>query len=177
MKMGRPQGSYRSAATATCVQCDGAFQTGSWARMAKYCSKRCGFQAYYKRNPERWHKYTRPPQAEQPWWRDMDVFDQRAVVLHKRVSKKREVSDVTGAALRHMMDEQLGLCVLCGGNIRTAWEVDHIVPRADGGITTPGNIQLLCRRCNKGKWTFSQEEYIKHCTRVAAHAAAKGASL
>ena len=158
----------------TCEGCGAAF---SGARQRKYCSSRCCFKTYYANNRARWHKYTRPPLANQPWWRDMDVFDQRALVLRKRAGKIGSVSDVTGTSLRHMMDEQLGLCVLCGIDIRAAWEVDHIVPCADGGITTPGNVQLLCRRCNKGKWTFSQEEYVAHCARVTTHAATKGAAL
>ncbi len=30
-------------------------------------------------------------------------------------------------------------------------ELDHVVPLSRGGSHTPGNVQLLCRRCNRRK--------------------------
>lgn len=35
------------------------------------------------------------------------------------------------------------------------WEVDHIIPVADGGTDNPANLRLLCRPCHvsiTGKW-------------------------
>lgn len=36
-------------------------------------------------------------------------------------------------------------CQLCGG---FGWDADHIVPHADGGDSVPGNMRVLCHRCN-----------------------------
>ncbi len=33
----------------------------------------------------------------------------------------------------------------------TACELDHIIPRSKGGATTEGNLQVTCRKCNRGK--------------------------
>ncbi|NUM89448.1 MAG: HNH endonuclease, partial [Bdellovibrionales bacterium] len=32
---------------------------------------------------------------------------------------------------------------------RYALEIDHRVPRAHGGTSTPENLRLLCRSCNQ----------------------------
>jgi 5-methylcytosine-specific restriction endonuclease McrA len=42
-------------------------------------------------------------------------------------------------------------CKICRGLLQAgdgSAHVDHIVPRDQGGPTTPGNLQALCRRCN-----------------------------
>lgn len=40
------------------------------------------------------------------------------------------------------------LCRQCG---RAATDVDHIVPRRDGGPDSAGNLQALCHRCHSSK--------------------------
>jgi len=44
-------------------------------------------------------------------------------------------------------------CVHCGrsANDGIILELDHIIPVAGGGTNDPGNLQTLCRRCNRGK--------------------------
>ncbi len=34
---------------------------------------------------------------------------------------------------------------------KALFQIDHIVPRSKGGLTTPENLQLLCRICNLKK--------------------------
>lgn len=45
-------------------------------------------------------------------------------------------------------------------------EVDHIVPRAKGGIDHPDNLQLLCSSCNRMKGNGSHEELIAKLSRA-----------
>lgn len=40
-------------------------------------------------------------------------------------------------------------CKECGA--RQMLEPDHVVPASRGGLTTMGNLQTLCRRCNQRK--------------------------
>ncbi len=39
------------------------------------------------------------------------------------------------------------------GNIpnRVRFEIDHIIPEYIGGLNTKDNLQLACRKCNRGK--------------------------
>ncbi len=62
------------------------------------------------------------------------------------------------AAIRASYDAQAGgvLCPGCneyfrGGRQLRLLEADHIVPWAQGGLTTWENLQLLCRPCNRTK--------------------------
>jgi len=36
-------------------------------------------------------------------------------------------------------------CQICG---KPGWDVDHIIPHAEGGLSTPDNLRVLCHRCN-----------------------------
>ena len=44
-------------------------------------------------------------------------------------------------------------CVLCGASAKQGvrLHVDHIIPIAKGGKSTPDNLRTLCERCNVGK--------------------------
>ncbi|MGR3913989.1 MAG: HNH endonuclease, partial [Gammaproteobacteria bacterium] len=48
--------------------------------------------------------------------------------------------------------EQQGRCNGCKADFQFRhFEVDHIVPLADGGADTDDNLQLLCGSCNRIK--------------------------
>ncbi|GAB2706756.1 TerD family protein [Nocardia thraciensis] len=42
-----------------------------------------------------------------------------------------------------------GTCADCGAT--HSLEFDHIIPLSRGGATSPANLQILCRACNRGK--------------------------
>ena len=42
-------------------------------------------------------------------------------------------------------------CQLCGENEKKLLEVDHIIPRSQGGTSLPENLQTLCKVCHKTK--------------------------
>lgn len=42
-----------------------------------------------------------------------------------------------------------GVCQCCGSSVNL--EYDHITPFSCGGSSTPSNIQLLCKKCNRSK--------------------------
>lgn len=48
------------------------------------------------------------------------------------------------------------ICKYCR---REATEVDHVEPRARGGLTTPGNLVAACRSCNQAKGIRTPEEW------------------
>lgn len=46
---------------------------------------------------------------------------------------------------------QKGHCALCGNDIDTHADLDHIIPWIYVGDELPDNLQLLCRHCNRKK--------------------------
>lgn len=75
---------------------------------------------------------------------DRDTYKKLSVV------ERGEVSD----SLRYdIMNRDNFTCVLCGASARQGarLHVDHIIPIAKGGKSTPDNLRTLCERCNVGK--------------------------
>ena len=71
----------------------------------------------------------------------------QALLIRPRRRKSRERIPPW---LRRIVWERDGArCVIC--NSREDLECDHIIPFSKGGATTEGNLQILCRRCNRQK--------------------------
>jgi 5-methylcytosine-specific restriction endonuclease McrA len=60
-------------------------------------------------------------------------------------------------------------CVYCGEivTIRNS-SIDHVVPRASGGVSTQNNLVLTCKRCNQRKADLSPQEIVAWARRVAS---------
>jgi len=54
---------------------------------------------------------------------------------------------------KRILARDCGLCQPCqhAGRLTTATEVDHVVPKAEGGGEGDGNLQSICRPCHKAK--------------------------
>jgi 5-methylcytosine-specific restriction endonuclease McrA len=67
-------------------------------------------------------------------------------------ARKNFVPLITGwewAALKLRVQRRDGhTCALCGGS---GDEVDHVVPRSEGGTDDPDNLRVLCAPCHKVK--------------------------
>ncbi len=61
-------------------------------------------------------------------------------------------------------------CRYCGAS--APWvllEIDHVLPRSEGGTDAPGNLQVLCADCNAGKSATMPERWlIAEAKRVAS---------
>lgn len=66
---------------------------------------------------------------------------------------------LTMADLKSILDDAQNGCECCGHDT-SSFEVDHIIPFADGGTNFPENIQLLCYACHKTK-TAIENHYRK----------------
>lgn len=56
--------------------------------------------------------------------------------------------------LRHrIMQRDCGLCQPCrqAGRVSQAKQVDHIVPKSNGGTDSEDNLQAICTACHKAK--------------------------
>lgn len=89
--------------------------------------------------------------------------------LQKRVNwwKTRYKVLLTVDDLENMLLKQLRSCAICKTALELSWHLDHIVPTALGGKSELSNLQILCQKCNVGKYKFLQQEYIDHCLKVA----------
>jgi predicted transcriptional regulator len=70
--------------------------------------------------------------------------------------------------IRSILDRQKYLCAACTCELQpNIAELDHIVPRADGGDDSASNLQWLCRGCNRAKAQMSMGAFIAMCQRIA----------
>jgi len=56
-----------------------------------------------------------------------------------------------------------GKCAYCGANIefRKEFEIDHLIPKSQGGTNDIDNLMPACERCNHLKYNYDIEEFKK----------------
>jgi hypothetical protein len=83
------------------------------------------------------------------------VLERRPALIVERTPKPpREQTRAITLNLRWAILERDGhKCRSCGATVDDGarLEIDHIKPFSKGGLTTPGNLQVLCYDCNAGK--------------------------
>ena len=61
-----------------------------------------------------------------------------------------------------LLDKADGCCQLCKKTIKKAFDIDHIIPLAEGGSNEHANLQVLCKPCHFEKTQTEHEQgYIK----------------
>ena len=140
-----------------CETCQTLFTTSKSAVEiygGKYCSRSCASKAKTGINA-RAFKHGRS--------KDADYLVERA-----EARRAREVSaegNFDNGDLNLLMRAQGGVCVYCrraigNGKGRVKFTVDHKTPLIRGGTNWPSNLQLLCSKCNRAKWTKTHGEYL-----------------
>ena len=75
--------------------------------------------------------------------------------------------NVDSEELKEQWKSQKGCCNICNSKLnKKSFHIDHIMPVSKGGITEIDNLQFLCEMCNRGKFSWSDDEYIAHCKTV-----------
>jgi len=74
------------------------------------------------------------------------VFGTPEAPLPFEQTKREPISE---AVRTEVWRRDSGRCVNCGSNEQL--EFDHIIPVSRGGATSPRNLQLLCKTCNREK--------------------------
>lgn len=77
------------------------------------------------------------------------------------VRREREKARALRASAWWRAQLARGVCHYCGRKVpQSELTMDHIVPVARGGRSTPGNVVPCCRRCNADKGCLTQAERI-----------------
>jgi len=70
-------------------------------------------------------------------------------------SRSRDMSIIVACAIIHRDGYQCVYCsksvVIKTDDVHLRAELDHIMPRNDGGLTVPTNLVTSCRRCNMSR--------------------------
>jgi len=90
---------------------------------------------------------------------DDDVTNKKGIYSYLLTNDEKHLSirAFTESQKRAAYENQKGICPLCkGDNKKKKWEYeemegDHITPWSEGGKTSPENLQMLCKECNRRK--------------------------
>ncbi len=81
------------------------------------------------------------------------TFDERAALLEDDPKAKDK---------RLLFDQQEKKCVYCGNRYKyDELEIEHMIPKVEGGPDHFRNSQLACRSCNQAKGTMTDIEFRK----------------
>lgn len=59
-------------------------------------------------------------------------------------------------------EQQGNTCAYCGDSLGRDGQLDHVVPKDDGGTDDPKNLVLACRSCNQVKGRKSADEFLRY---------------
>ena len=134
-------------ATRTCNKCGepkplttkyfNKLSTGYWRGVCKACMA-ANTRAHYNRNPEkvlaRVARYKAQKAAAGGHYDEWDIAQIRAALSDR--------------------------CKYCGTNLRGGGEIDHLLPVKRGGTTSPDNLTLACRTCNRDIHAKTADEFL-----------------
>lgn len=86
-------------------------------------------------------------------WRE-EMMSYRKFYLTMDMRVDLEESEKIRPSVRYdILKRDLGKCQVCGATAKQGaqLEVDHIIPKSDGGKREPNNLWTLCFACNRGK--------------------------
>ncbi|MBY0472562.1 HNH endonuclease [bacterium] len=79
----------------------------------------------------------------------------------KRVKKEREKARKLKKSQWWLTKINQGLCHYCGKKFPPKeLTMDHVVPIARGGTSTPGNVVSSCKNCNRDKKLLTPAEQL-----------------
>jgi 5-methylcytosine-specific restriction endonuclease McrA len=99
---------------------------------------------YRKNNPEK-------RRAAVASWQKRNPLQRRVNESIRRARIKGNGGAFTVGDIKRMELEQDWLCNHCNADISNGYHIDHKMPVARGGSSSPQNLQLLCQTCNESK--------------------------
>lgn len=105
----------------------------------------------WKGGPEAAKQRRRESGKELMWTRRYRKANPEKVREFSHRRSGRKIGRLPRGTVQRIGEAQRWRCAACGGGIKKAFHVDHIIALAAGGQHEPLNIQLLCPRCNVRK--------------------------
>jgi 5-methylcytosine-specific restriction endonuclease McrA len=113
----------------------------------------------YAEDPERWLRYFKEWKARNP---------ERAAAYQRAADHRRRSAGAafTAKEWRELLERYDNRCAYCGatGDL----EADHRIPICRGGSNSIENILPACRRCNRSKFSMTEQEFRERRLRVLA---------
>ena len=110
----------------------------------------------------RWYKENKDRRDEKrKEWAKANPDAYRIYAQNRRARKRQQAGQISVDIVDRLFEMQNGKCAACrvifGNNI----ELDHIVSLKSGGAHEDGNLQLLCRPCNRAKGARDPIEFMR----------------
>lgn len=67
--------------------------------------------------------------------------------------------NISGKVKKFVFERDKGKCVYCGSSENL--EFDHIIPISKGGSNSERNIQLVCFECNRIKFDYIDDDFLR----------------
>jgi 5-methylcytosine-specific restriction endonuclease McrA len=79
----------------------------------------------------------------------------------QRWEQRQRVMAVPISGMKYdLWTAQAGSCAYCCGSLLPRYHLDHIHPRAKGGVNHPSNYCLACQPCNHAKRDRSVMDFV-----------------
>jgi len=111
--------------------------TGKWRGSCKSCMA-ANTRAHYAKDPQK-------------------VKDRAKAYNELKKNAGGKYTDKDILNIRHRLQD---LCSYCGTPLNGAGEIDHMLPISKGGSSSPDNLTLACRTCNRDKHNKTALEFI-----------------
>jgi 5-methylcytosine-specific restriction endonuclease McrA len=81
--------------------------------------------------------------------------------LRERAARehKRSRLQLTSAERREVLRKTAGRCHICGGEVGSDWQADHVLAHSHGGGHSVDNYLPAHAICNQYRWFFGPEEF------------------
>ncbi len=94
---------------------------------------------------------------------EIDTSTTNGRLMKRRLESDSAIAKIPRAFFAELLEKQDGICAspVCGKDIRSQYDIDHIMPLSLGGTDDPDNFQLLCATCNRRKNNKHPAEWLR----------------